>query len=99
MSEKNDQLITEKQEENDCSVCGKKHACISFLSHENAMMHMDTDNERANRTTLICCATFIIITLIFVFAYTVRMNSFLSTINQLTADIVELAGAKGIAAP
>lgn len=84
---------------NKCSSCDKKHACISFLAHENAMMHKDIDNERAHRTTLFACITFVIITIIFVFAYTVRMNSFLGTINQLTADIVELAGAKGIIAP
>ena len=89
----------ERAVENNCGNCNKKQACISFLAHENAMMHKDTDNERAHRTTLFVCITFVIITIIFVFAYTVRMNSFLSTINQLTADIVELAGAKGIIAP
>ena len=85
--------------EGNCSSCKDKKGCISFFAHENAMMHKDTDNERAHRTTLFVCITFVIITVIFVFAYTVRMNSFLSTINQLTADIVELAGAKGILAP
>jgi preprotein translocase subunit SecG len=88
------------QEEDHCARCSKKDtACISFFAHENAMMHKDTDNERAHRTTLFVCITFVIITVIFVFAYTVRMNSFLNTINQLTADIVELAGAKGVIAP
>ena len=85
--------------ENNCTSCKGKQACISFMAHENAMMHKDADNERAHRTTMIVCIAFVIITIIFVFAYTVRMNSFLSTINQLTADIVELAGAKGIIAP
>ena len=85
--------------ESNCSSCKDKKGCISFFAHENAMMHKDTDNERAHRTTLFVCISFVIITIIFVFAYTVRMNSFLSTINQLTADIVELAGAKGIIAP
>ena len=93
-----EQQPVEKQDDS-CGNCNKKQACISFLAHENAMMHKDTDNERAHRTTLFACITFVIITVIFVFAYTVRMNSFLSTINQLTADIVELAGAKGIIAP
>ena len=91
--------MSETVKESNCSNCKDNKACISFLAHENAMMHKDTDNERAHRTTLFVCITFVIITIIFVFAYTVRMNSFLSTINQLTADIVELAGAKGIIAP
>ena len=85
--------------ENECSNCGKKHACISFLAHENAMMHKDTDNERAHRTTLFVCITFIIITIIFVFAYTIRMNAFLDTIKEMNAVIVKLANAKGIFAP
>lgn len=83
----------------ECSSCGKKHACISFLAHENAMMHKDTDNERAHRTTLFVCITFIIITIIFVFAYTIRMNAFLETIKEMNAVIVKLANAKGIFAP
>ena len=88
------------EEETKCSACAEKgHTCIPFFVHENAMMHKDTDNERAHRTTLFVCITFVIITVIFVFAYTVRMNSFLATINKLTADIVNLAGAKGIIAP
>ena len=91
--------MSEQHQEDSCGSCNKKQACISFLAHENAMMHKDADNERAHRTTMIVCIAFVIITIIFVFAYTVRMNSFLSTINQLTADIVELAGAKGIIAP
>lgn len=84
---------------NECNSCGKKHACISFLAHENAMMHKDTDNERAHRTTLFVCITFIIITIIFVFAYTIRMNAFLDTIKEMNAVIVKLANAKGIFAP
>ena len=84
---------------NEFSNCGKKHACISFLAHENAMMHKDTDNERAHRTTLFVCITFIIITIIFVFAYTIRMNAFLDTIKEMNAVIVKLANAKGIFAP
>ena len=86
--------------ETKCSACEKKSsACISFFAHENAMMHKDMDNERAHRTTLFVCATFIVITLIFVLAYTIRMNSFIDAIKTMNAAIVELASAKGIAAP
>lgn len=85
--------MSEKQ----CSTCDKKDtACISFFAHENAMMHKDTDNERAHRTTMFVCITFIIITLIFVLAYTFRMNSFLDTIKEMNAAMVNLANAKGI---
>lgn len=84
---------------NEFSNCGKKHACISFLAHENAMMHKDTDNERSHRTTMFVCITFIIITIIFVFAYTIRMNAFLDTIKEMNAVIVKLANAKGIFSP
>ena len=81
-------------EEESCNSCGKKKACISFLAHENDMMHKDADNERAHRTILFVCATFIIITLIFVFAYTIRMNSFLETIKEMNAVIVSLVSGK-----
>lgn len=89
-----------KATENHCADCGKKEtACISFFAHENAMMHKDTDNERAHRTTLFVCIAFVLIVIIFVAAYTVRTSIWLDTIKQLNADIVELACAKGIIAP
>ena len=97
--DKLNEIINVKEDEN-CTTCSKKkNGCISFFAHENDMMHKDADNERAHRTILFVCATFIIITIIFVLAYTVRMNSFLLTINNLTADIVKLANAKGIISP
>lgn len=87
-------------EENKCGSCEKKEtACISFFAHENAMMHKDVDNERAHRTTLFVCITFLLITCIFVFAYTIRMNAFLDTIKEMNVAIVELAHAKGIVSP
>ena len=81
-------------EEESCNTCGKKKACISFFAHENDMMHKDADNERAHRTTLFVCITFVVITLIFVSAYTLRMNSFLDTIKEMNAVIVQLASGK-----
>ena len=89
-----------EHEENGCETCSKKkEACVSFLSHENAMMHKDLDNERMHRNNLFTCITVIVITLIFVIAYTIRMNAFVDTINKLTAEIVELACAKGVITP
>lgn len=82
-----------------CESCSKKHGCISFLAHENAMMHKDTDNERAHRTTLYVCIAFVLIVIIFVAAYTVRTNIWLDTIKSMNAAIIELANAKGIPSP
>ena len=83
-----------------CGSCDKKKtACISFFAHENAMMHKDVDNERAHRTTLFVCITFLLIVVIFVTAYTIRTNVWLSTIKDMNAAIVELANAKGITTP
>lgn len=85
--------------ENDCGKCSDKKSCISFLSHENAMMHKDMDNERAHRTTLFVCIAFVLIVIIFVAAYTVRTSIWLDTINKLVAEIVNIANAKGIPTP
>ena len=85
--------------EGNCSSCKDKKGCISFFAHENAMMHKDTDNERAHRTTLFVCIAFVLIVIIFVTAYTVRTNIWLDTIKSMNAAIVELANAKGIPAP
>ena len=82
-----------------CESCSKKHGCISFLAHENAMMHADADNERANRTTVFVCVFAILFALTFVIAYTIRMNTFVDLIKEMNAAIVELAGAKCIIAP
>lgn len=83
-----------------CAGCDKKtEACISFFAHENAMMHKDMDNERAHRSNLYFAATVLIITLIFVIAYTVRMNAFVEVIKEMNADIVKLASAKGVITP
>ena len=110
MSEKNAQLYVDENgtirnedlpepADKECSGCSRKQACISFMAHENAMMHKDTDNERAHRTTLFVCIAFVLIVIIFVAAYTIRTSIWLDTVKQLNADIVELAGAKGIIAP
>ena len=87
-------------EENYCSSCEKKsEPCISFLAHENAMMHKDMDNERAHRSNLVFAITVLVLTLIFVIAYTFRMNAFVEVIKEINADIVKLASAKGVITP
>ena len=70
---------------------------VSFFMHENAMMHKDADNQRANRTTLFVCLFALLFALIFVVAYTIRMNTFVDLIKEMNAAVVELARAKGIA--
>lgn len=109
MSEKNDQLYVDKEgflhregeeeQEVSCTKCSKKPGMITAFAYENALMHKDLDNERAQVTNWIICGTVIVLTIIFVLAYTLRMNAFIDTINKMTAAIVELAGAKGIPAP
>ena len=88
--------------ENDdgCKACGdKKKACISFFAHENDMMHKDMDNERSHKQNMFMCLTFIVITVIFVGAYTLRMNSFIDLIREMNAVIVQLASGKIIPTP
>lgn len=86
--------------ESKCSTCDKKtEPCISFFAHENAMLHKDTDNQRAHRTTMFVCITFLLIVIIFVTAYTIRTTVWLDTIKEMNAVIVDLANAKGIISP
>lgn len=90
----------ENNNETSCQQCDKKsQACISFFAHENAMLHKDEDNARAHRTNIVICVTFLLIILIFVTAYTIRTNIWLDTVKGMYAALVELANAKGIAAP
>ena len=76
-----------------------KPAMISVFEHENALMHKDMDNERAHKTTWFVCATVITIMLIFVIAYTLRMNKFIDLIRDMNAALVQLANAKGVISP
>ena len=77
----------------------KKPEMVTAFAYENALMHKDMDNERANKTTLFVCLFALLFALTFVVAYTVRMNTFVNLIKEMTAALVELAGAKGIPAP
>lgn len=89
--------MSEIDVKDNCTTCDKKSTpCVSFLSHENAMLHKDADNERAHRTNIVICITFLLIIMIFVTAYTVRTNIWLETIKGMYAALVDLAHAKGI---
>lgn len=77
----------------------KKPESVTAFAYENALMHKDMDNERANRTTLFVCVFALLFALTFVVAYTIRMNTFVSLIREMNAAIVQLANAKGIVSP
>ena len=77
----------------------KKPEAVTAFAYENALIHKDMDNERANRTTLFVCVFALLFALVFVIAYTIRMNTFVELIREMNAAIVELAGVKGIIAP
>ena len=83
----------------DISGTAKKPESVTAFAYENALMHKDMDNERANRTTLFVCVFALLFALIFVVAYTLRMNTFVNLIKEMNAAIVQLASAKGIPAP
>ena len=73
--------------------------CISAFAYESALMHKDTDVERAHKTTRWVCITFVLIVVIFVAAYTLRTTIWLETIDKMVAAILEIANAKGLPAP
>ena len=87
--------FTHDEQEESCTKCSKKPGLITAFAYENALMH----NERSHKSIWIVCATVIILTLIFVLAYTIRMNAFIDLTKNMTAALVELAGAKGLPAP
>lgn len=85
----------------DISTENKQPATISFLAHENAMMHKDADNERAfkecermHKTVRILCITFFAVIVVFVTGYTVRTRYWLDTISKLTTPTVEVSNAE-----
>lgn len=96
-NEELDEFDEVEKERKAMKVQGSKY--VSVFDHENALMHKDIDNERAHKSNLFNCLTFIIITLIFVCAYTFRMNSFIDLIKEMNAVIVQLASAKGVLPP
>ena len=68
---------------------------VSFFVHEADMMHKDADNERMHetyrKTIKTICATFIILIVIFVTAYTIRTAIWQNTILKMNNAIMEMA--------
>ena len=77
----------------------RKPESVTAFAYENALMHKDFDNARANRTTLFVCLFALLFALTFVIAYTIRMNTFVELIREMNAAMVQLANAKGVIAP
>lgn len=56
---------------------------ISKYEHEKALMHYGMVNKRSMISLICVCVTFVVITTIFVIAYTIRERNWLNTISQL----------------
>ena len=56
---------------------------VSAFEHENALMHYGLVNKRSLVALICVCVTFILITTIFVIAYTVREKNWLDTLAHM----------------
>lgn len=60
-----------------------KEATISRFEYENTLMHYGRVNKRSLIALVCVCVTFVIVTTIFVVAYTVRERNWLETIKAI----------------
>ena len=65
-----------------------KEDYITRFQHENALMHYGRVNKRSLIALICVCLTFIIITTIFVIAYTVREKNWLDTLARIKTPAV-----------
>lgn len=61
---------------------------VPLYDAEKLAMYQNFANQRAHRTTLYVCITFILITIIFVVGYTIRERNWLNTIQHINAPVV-----------
>lgn len=61
----------------------RKEGMVSRFEHENALMHYGRVNKRSLIALICVCVTFIVITTIFVIAYTVREKNWLDTLASI----------------
>ena len=61
----------------------RKEDYISRFQHENALMHYGKVNKRSLIALICVCVTFVVITTIFVIAYTVREKNWLDTLSHM----------------
>ena len=67
---------------------GDKERTVSAFEHENALMHYGRVNKRSLVALICVCVTFVLVTLIFVIAYTVRERNWLETVKNLQRPTV-----------
>ena len=56
---------------------------VSRFEHENALMHYGRVNKRSLIALVCVCITFVLVTTIFVIAYTVREKNWLDALTQM----------------
>ena len=61
----------------------EKEGMVSRFEYENTLMHYGRVNKRSLIALICVCVTFVVITTIFVIAYTVRENNWLQTIKSM----------------
>ena len=64
------------------------NATVSRFEYENTLMHYGRVNKRSMITTIAVCITFIIVTAIFVVAYTVRERNWQEMFQKLVTPAI-----------
>ena len=65
-----------------------KERTVSAFEHENDLMHYGRVNKRSLIALISVCVTFIVITTIFVIAYTVRERNWLDTLARMRTPVI-----------
>ena len=65
----------------------EKERTVSWFQHENALMHYGRVNKRSLVALICVCVTFVLLTTIFVIAYTIREKNWLDTLTRLRAPV------------
>lgn len=68
----------------------EKERTVSWFQHENALMHYGRVNKRSLVALICVCVTFILLTTIFVIAYTIREKNWLDTIKTIRPAVTEV---------
>ena len=68
----------------------EKERTVSWFQHENALMHYGRVNKRSLVALICVCVTFVLLTTIFVIAYTIREKNWLDTIKIIRPAVTEV---------
>ena len=68
-----------------------KEGMVSRFEHENALMHYGKVNKRSLIALVSVCVTFIVITTIFVIAYTIREKNWLDALSKIQTPVTEVS--------